>query len=864
MLNSKTNKKIIRKLPSMLREKNIWLYLFSVCFINVVTAQIDKGNSFLEIKELGTVDFQYRGATWYADEDVLMIIGGVDSLGKLDLEKGVQPNWQSKIIAYPNPLINKFQRPKTFDLPFGNIGFGASANALDGIYCIGGMSPKGESKKVFKVKWNAELQNIEIDTLPSLPVALAYAGAVYFKEKLYVARGYLSGDEINKNLFVLDLNDLNSGWETIETRMEKAVAFPSLVVQSDGTDDCLYIVGGIGEYNGQLRRELFKFNLSTKEWADISEAWSDEPPYNGIYGQLAKTVGNSSILFFEQEDLVWSERSLGQSQISEISVFNAITNAYTKIEQQLPFAIYNLIGNEENALFALEKNGSDNYSIHEINIIEESTGFGFINTAVLVAYFVVMLLIGIYFSKKQKTADDYFKGGKKIPFWAAGLSLIGTGLSAISFMAVPAKAFATDWAYYMIRLSTILMPIIVGLIYIPVFRKLDITTAYEYLQNRFNLATRLIGSLSFIIFQLGRIGIVLFLPAVAINVVTGFDVVTCIVVVGLISLIYTVMGGIEAVIWTDVLQVFILYGGIILCVAFISFGLDGGVTDIISIGQENNKFNIFDFSFNLNEPNFWVVVFGSFFTNLTTYGTDQTMVQRYLTTKNAKEATKSVWTIVIIGFLLGWLFFFMGTALFAYYKNNPGEMLHTMASNDAIFPWYIISQLPTGISGLLIAGIFAAAMSSLSSSMNSAATAYTVDFHRLFKAEFNAVTVGRIVTVIIGVGGILFAILFATMNVKSIWDEFLKIIGLITGGLGGVFLLGLVTEKANGAGVLIGLLVSGIVQYFVGIYQPFNLLLFTASGFVTCFVFGYLFSLLLPMYGKPIEGLTVYSVWRKK
>ena len=204
----------------------------------------------------------------------------------------------------------------------------------------------------------------------------------------------------------------------------------------------------------------------------------------------------------------------------------------------------------------------------------------------------------------------------------------------------------------------------------------------------------------------------------------------------------------------------------------------------------------------------------------------------------------------------------MGTALFAYYKTHPGELLHTMSSNDAVFPWYIISQLPKGISGLLIAGIFAAAMSSLSSSMNSAATAYTMDFHVLFKKEFNAVAVGRLMTIIIGMGGILFAILFASMNVKSIWDEFLKIIGLMTGGLGGVFLLGIVTKKANGAGVLIGLLVSAVVQYFVAIYQPFNLLLFTASGFITCFVVGYGGSLLLPMYNKPVEGLTVYSARR--
>ncbi len=850
----------------MERTKNIWLFFFVILFINAIKAQEEKEGSFLEIKELGTVKFGYEGAAWYADQEVMMIIGGIDNLAKFGLGAGGSPNWHSKIVVYPNPQENKFQSPQFFDLPFGPIGFCASAISPDGVYCVGGASPSGKSRNAFQVKWNATLKNVVIDPLPPLPEPLSSAGAFFFQEKIFVARGYLSDNKINKNLFVLDLNNLENGWEIIGTPMGKAAAAPSMVVQSDGVNDCLYIIGGVGKSYEQLSCEIFKFNLKTKEWVNLSELLFSGNPNRYIFGQNqhVKAIGNASILFFKPNKIAEVEKDSTAIKNSEICVFNTITNVYAKVEQQMPFQIYDLIGETENGFLVTIKNKTNNHFVREIKIVEAATGFGFINTAVLIVYFAVMLLIGVYFSKKQKTADDYFKAGKRIPFWAAGLSILGTGLSAITFMAVPAKAFATDWAYFVNRVPSVFVAIAIALLFIPVFRQLDISTAYEYLQKRFNLAIRLIGSFSFILFQLGRIGIVLFLPAVAINVATGFDIVTCIIVIGVVSLIYTVMGGIEAVIWTDVLQVIILYGGIILCVAYISFGLEDGVKEIISIGQKSNKFNIFDFSFNINEPNFWVVVFGSFFTSLTTYGTDQAMVQRYLTTKTTADASKSIWTTIIIGLLLGWLFFFMGTALFAHYKNSPSEMLHTLSSNDAIFPWYIISQLPNGISGLLIAGIFAAAMSSLSSSMNSGATAYTVDFHRLFKREFNAVTVGRIVTVIIGMGGILFAILFATMNIKSIWDEFIKIIGLITGGLGGVFLLGIVTERANGVGVLIGLLVSAIVQYFVGMYQPFNILLFTASGFITCFIVGYVFSWLLPMYDKPIDGLTIYSVKRKK
>ena len=854
--NLKANKRKNYQLPIMKRLRNILLSLFIISFLNLINGQESRIDAFLKITKIDEIDFSYKGSAWYADQDVVMVIGGVDSIDRLSPLDDEQPDWQTKIIVYPNAINDRFQNPLLYDLPFGPMANGASAIAPEGIYYIGGVSPKGYSRNVFKIKWNAELQEIKIDSLPPLPVTLTFAGAVYFQQVLYVA-GVGNGMG-NSALFILDLNNLGKGWEIQELPMGKYYNSPSLVVQGDGANNCLYVIGGLNPV-GMSEKNLLKYNLKSHKWAYPAEEIKKDSTYFSGYGQHVKAIGNSSVLFFETNKTPLAE-SVKQSSATSIIVFNTITNAYAKIGQQLPFVIDDLISLSEKSMLAIANEEADKYALYEIKIIEETTGFGIVNSAVLVLYFLLMLLIGFYFSKKQKTANDYFKGGKKIPYWAAGLSLIGTGLSAISFMAVPAKAFATDWAYYMIRLTTILMPITVGLLYIPVFRGLDVSTAYEYLQRRFNLTTRLIGSFSFIIFQLGRIGIVLFLPAVALNVVTGFDVVACIIVVGVISMAYTVMGGIEAVIWTDVIQVIILYGGIILCVAFISFGLEGGVTDIISIGTENNKFNIIDFSFNLNEPNFWVVVFGSFFTNLTTYGSDQTMVQRYFTTPTTKDATKSIWTTVIIGFSLGWLFFFMGTALYAYYKTNPQEMLHTMSSNDAVFPWYIISQLPKGISGLLIAGIFAAAMSSLSSSMNSAATAYTMDFHQLFKKEFNAVTVGKIVTLIIGVGGILFAILFATLNVKSIWDEFLKIIGLMTGGLGGVFLLGIITKKANGAGVLIGLLVSAVVQYFVGVYHPFNLLLFTASGFITCFVVGYVFSILLPMYNKSVEGLTVYSV----
>ena len=187
--------------------------------------------------------------------------------------------------------------------------------------------------------------------------------------------------------------------------------------------------------------------------------------------------------------------------------------------------------------------------------------FGAVNYTVLVVYLLVLAGMGVYFARREKTTEDFFLGGRRVPWWAAGISIFGTQLSAITFMAIPAKSFATDWVYFLVNLGIVLMAPVVVFAYLPFFRRLNVTTAYEYLEHRFNLPIRLFGAASFVVFQLGRMGIVLLLPALALAAVTGMDVRACIVVMGVLCTLYTVLGGIEAVIWTDVLQVVVLFGG---------------------------------------------------------------------------------------------------------------------------------------------------------------------------------------------------------------------------------------------------------------------------------------------------------------
>ncbi len=469
----------------------------------------------------------------------------------------------------------------------------------------------------------------------------------------------------------------------------------------------------------------------------------------------------------------------------------------------------------------------------------------FFDILVITLYFILILGLGIYFSKRQKNTEDYFKARERIPSWAAGLSLFGTALSPITFMAIPAKTYSTDWSYFLLNMSVFLAVPLIVYLFIPYFRRKNIKTAYEYLEIRFSVIIRLVGSICFILYQIGRMGVVLFLPSIAINLVTGVDLFICISLMGVISLIYTLMGGIEAVIWTDVVQVFVLMGGVIISLAMNVINTDGGFEGILEIAQLEDKFNTFDLTLSLKEPTVWVMLFGGFFANLTSYGTDHTMVQRYLVTPTKKEAQKSIWIGALLTIPSSLIFFFVGTTLFVFYKMNPSALNENFITDDAIFPWYIVNELPTGISGILIAAIFAAAMSSLSSSMNAGAASFNVDILDRFGLGKNEdpMKIARWTTFIIGTLGILFAFFMATFDIKSLWDEFNKILGLILGSLGGVFLLGLMTKKANSKGVVFGIVFSFLIQILISQFQIVHLLLYSATGVMSCFISGYIASL---------------------
>ena len=487
------------------------------------------------------------------------------------------------------------------------------------------------------------------------------------------------------------------------------------------------------------------------------------------------------------------------------------------------------------------------------------TSFGIVNYAIVGIYFVVLLIMGFYFAKREKTTDDFFRAGKRIPWWAAGLSVFGTMLSAITFMAAPAKIYATNWLYVAnVFLLFAIVPIVTR-VFIPFYRRLDVTTAYEYLEKRFNVFARLFGSAAFLLMQFGRLGIVLLLPSIALSVVTGINVYLCIAVMGVLATVYTVLGGMEAVIWTDVLQVFVLMGGACVALVLMVLHTDGGVSGLLSSAATYGKLECIDWSFDYRTASIWVLLLAAP-QLLIPYASDQAVLQRYLTTKTEKDAKNSLWLCVWLG-LAALVFWMLGTALWGYYRSNPCNLTPALDQTDRIFPWYIITQLPTGVAGLVIAGVFAASMSSLDSSMNSMSAAVVTDFYRRFKpeaSEESCLKLAKWMTALAGLAGTIFALVMAGSNIKSLWDTFSKLLGLFGGGLAGLFVLGMFTRRATGTGAVIGLFGSAVVLWLVKTQTDLHFFLYGVVGIASCVIIGWLASLATPAVDR--DHLTVYNL----
>lgn len=359
-----------------------------------------------------------------------------------------------------------------------------------------------------------------------------------------------------------------------------------------------------------------------------------------------------------------------------------------------------------------------------------------INLSVVALFLLGMAGMGVYFLKRNNSSEEYFLGGRKIPGWALGLSMVGTSISSITFLALPAAAFVLDYRQLTPNLFMPVAALIACWIFIPFFRRGLKTTAYEYLESRYGTGIRIYVALYSLLGQLLRLAIILYLVVLPLSEMLDISESTAILAFGVITCFYTVFGGIEAVVWTDVVQTVILLGGGLLCVAAVAFQLPGGLPQILEIGMEYDKFSLGPLDFSFSERTFWVMSLIGFIGFISEFSSNQNVVQRYIAAPTLREARKATLICIVMSLPTWIFFFFIGSCLFAYYKVFPSAEVAAMKPDD-VLPHFILTEIWPGVGGVIIAACLAAAMSSLSSSINAVSTIWTIDFLRLMRRKGN-------------------------------------------------------------------------------------------------------------------------------
>jgi SSS family solute:Na+ symporter len=751
------------------------------------------------------------------------------------------------------------------------LAFGAAASFEEGLLCIGGRDNEQSYAEVFLLKWDPTNRKIEKKVYPNLPEPRSYSAAAIIDGVVYVAGGIdtRNSPQSSKNFWSLDLKLPDKQWEVLEEWPGPSRMLAVATVQHDGFYNILHLTSGleistagnqssvIKELNDGYRYNPIAENIS--RWDIITD------PPRPIFGAKGTGVGQSHILFYggyesERDFFLNSLSPEINSFHSAILAYHTFTNTWVKMGE-LPNDISSaevILGKEDILLLGTSDSAEKFYAGKPIL---KKSGFSTIDYTLLGAYLLALVVLGIYFSKREKSTEDYFLGGRRVPWWAVGLSIIGTGLSAATYISTPAKVYATDWAYFLLRMPAPIVVIIQMYLLLPFFRRLYVTTTYEYLEMRFNLLLRLFGSLSFIIAQLGRMGIVLYLPAIALSAATGLNVYFCIISMGVLCTIYTVLGGIEAVIWTDVLQVIVFYTGAVIILFIAIFRLDGGIIQFFEICSTHDNFNWVNKGWDIRTTSLFVIIVMSFQAVIVPNAGDQVEVQRWLTTKDEKSARKALAVGAIISIPASFLFFYIGSSMFAYYQNRPEE-LNPVLMTDGIIPWFVVQNLPVGISGFVIAAIFSASMSSMDSTMNSLATSIVTDCRRLKKTitDHQGLNLARWLTVLFGIFGTVMALIFATIDIPSLIDLMSIYNGLFMGALIGVFWLGMFTNRANALGTSIGIIVSAVVMYCTQKYTPLHFFIYMLVSSGTCIIVGYLASIVTGGNKNLPEGFTIFTL----
>lgn len=427
---------------------------------------------------------------------------------------------------------------------------------------------------------------------------------------------------------------------------------------------------------------------------------------------------------------------------------------------------------------------------------------------ILVAYAAVVLILGWIAHRRQSTTADYFLGGRQLPWFVVGASILATAFSASSLLGGPGEAFHHGLLWVQLQIGDLIAIALVIRFFVPALRGQDFTTAYELLEQRFDLRVRWFSSALFQLQVLFRAGVLVYGPALALATLTGLDLTVMIVIVGVVAGAYTVLGGLTAVVWTDALQVGVVVAGLGACLAAIGSGIEGGLPEAFRIASAAGKLRVVEPDLPLNSVRSWPgAIFGYGILALAVFGTNQQTVQRYLSCRNVAEARRAAWIGWGLGLFITVLTLFVGVALFAFYQVHAGSLGEEIAA-DAILPFFVAQELPPGLAGLLVAAILAAAMSSLDSALSSLATTFEVDFLARIRPVDDATSLrrARVLTLVAGVLATGAALLLAGRG--TLLSLAVRVMGWFAGPVLAIFILALMRKRPS-AGVTLAASVFG-------------------------------------------------------
>jgi SSS family solute:Na+ symporter len=466
-----------------------------------------------------------------------------------------------------------------------------------------------------------------------------------------------------------------------------------------------------------------------------------------------------------------------------------------------------------------------------------------VDLVIIAVYLISITFFGLRFRKSQRSLRDYFLADRNIPWWAIALSIVGAETSTLTVIGTPGIAYAGNFGFLQIIFGYLLGRIVVSFLFIPQYFRGEMFTAYQLIDRRFGKKLHRITAAVFLATRAAAEGVRVWAVAIVISIALGTGGIASVAIVMALTLIYTFEGGMAAVIWTDVVQLVIYVGGTVVGFITLLHLVPGGWPAIHSIAAGAGKLQVLNFSLNFHITyTFWAGLIGGMFLNTATHGTDQLMVQRLLVARNQRDSRTALLVSGVVILVQFTLFLLVGAALWVFYLKAPHG---SFATNDYVFPTFIVEHMPHGISGLLIAAILAAAMSNLSAALNSLSSTTMIDFYLRRKPETSdkkRLALSRTSTLIWGV--VLFGLAIASRYGGNVLEKGLTIASLAYGGLLGVFLLGLLTRRAKQSGAIVGMLCGLALNVYIWRWTHIAWTWYVTFGSITTFIVGYLASLL--------------------